>query len=218
MTAGTAIVLAGGDPVDPTLRTALPTAAFVVAADSGLHAAQALDLHVDVVIGDLDSVDPGALDAAVAAGTVVDRHPAEKDATDLELALDAAIERGANRLVVAGGAGGRLDHLLANLALFASPRFDDVEIEAHVGAAKVTVVHAGRTATLQGGPGSIVTLVPFGGDAVGISTRGLEYPLQHESLPSGTTRGVSNVMLATDAEVELERGTLLAVQPEGGVR
>src|SRR6185312_10494011 len=83
-----AIVLAGGDPVGPELRTFLPDTAVVIAADSGLHQATRLGLHVDYVVGDFDSADPAAVEAARAAGAVVDRHPAEKDATDLELALD----------------------------------------------------------------------------------------------------------------------------------
>src|SRR6476661_2130701 len=89
----TAIVFAGSRPVVPELREWLPTAADVVAADSGLGVATALGVHVDHLVGDLDSVDPAAVAAAEAAGTTVDRHPAEKDATDLELAIDAAVAR-----------------------------------------------------------------------------------------------------------------------------
>src|SRR6476646_2864971 len=80
-----AIVLAGGDPVEPTLRTLLPDDAVVIAADSGLHQAEILGLHVDYVVGDLDSADPDAVERARVAGAVVERHPAEKDATDLAL-------------------------------------------------------------------------------------------------------------------------------------
>src|ERR1700690_3756339 len=83
-----AIVLAGGDPVEPRLRTFLPDDAVVVAADSGLHQAELLGLRVDYVVGALDSADPDAVDRARAAGAVVERHPADKDATDLELAFD----------------------------------------------------------------------------------------------------------------------------------
>jgi thiamine pyrophosphokinase len=213
------IVLAGGDPVEPSLRTRLPDASYVVAADSGLHAADVLGLRVDRVVGDFDSVDPDALDAAVARGATVDRHPTAKDATDLELALHDAVAQDSPRIVLVGGDGGRLDHLLANVLLLASPAFADRHVEAHVGDARLTIVHGGRGAvTLDGEEGSLLTLLPLCGPAIGVVTSGLEYPLRHEDLPCGTSRGVSNVMAATPAMVELDRGTLLVVQPTGGAR
>ena len=214
-----AIVLAGGDPVEPTLRRLLCADAVVVAADSGLHQAELLGLRVDFVVGDLDSADPAAVERARAAGAVVERHPVDKDATDLELALDVARERGARRITVVGGAGGRLDHFLANVALLASPRFADVEIDARLGEAYVVVVQGGRPPhVMTGTVGSIVTLLPAGGDACGITTEGLRYPLHGETLGRGTTRGVSNVLVREEGSVVLDEGTLLVIQAFGGVR
>ena len=86
---------------------------------------------------------PAAVEAADAAGTTVDRHPAEKDATDLELALDAAVARGARRVVVVDGGGDRLDHLLGNLLLLASPAFAGVAVEAFCGTARIAVARGG---------------------------------------------------------------------------
>lgn len=213
------IVLAGGDPVEPSLRTRLPGASYVVAADSGLHAAEVLGLHVDRVVGDFDSVDADALDAAIAHGATVDRHPAAKDATDLELALHDAASHDGERIVLVGGDGGRLDHLLANVLLLGATSFAERTVEAFMGDARLTVVHGRRgAARIAGEVGSLVTLLPVGGPAVGVVTSGLEYPLQHEELPVGTSRGVSNVMVATSATVELDSGTLLVVQPTGGAR
>jgi len=214
----TVIVFAGGDPVDPALRAVLPERAHVIAADSGLHAAAAVGRHVDLLIGDLDSAEPAAVEAAVAHGTVVDRHPAAKDATDLELALAVAATKG-DGIVVVGGAGGRLDHLLANVLLLASPRFASERIDAHVGDARIAVAHGGSPPLdIHGDAGSVVTLLPVGGPARGIMTEGLEYALRDEELEPGTTRGVSNVMLGLNASVALGEGTLLVIQPTAGVR
>ena len=214
-----AIVLAGGDPVEPTLRRLLCDDAVVVAADSGLHQAELLGLRVDFVVGDLDSADPAAVERARAAGAVVERHPVDKDATDLELAFDVARDRGAQRITVVGGAGGRLDHFLANVALLASPRFADVEIDARLGEAYVVVVQGGRVPhVMTGTAGSIVTLLPAGGDACGITTEGLQYPLHGETLGRGTTRGVSNVLVREEGSVVLDEGTLLVIQAFGGAR
>src|SRR4051812_49409789 len=114
------VVFAGGDPVDVRVRSALPHGAVVVAADSGLHHAQDLGIAVDIVVGDFDSVDDARLADAIGSGARAERHPAAKDFTDLELALQVADRLGATEVLVVGGAGGRLDHFLANVLLFTS--------------------------------------------------------------------------------------------------
>jgi hypothetical protein len=117
--AARAVVLAGGDlPAAEALAGVITDrfadgATLVVAADSGLDHALALGLHVDVVVGDLDSASAEGQAAARAAGSEFETHPTDKDATDLELALLSARDRGARRVTVVGGGGGRHDHLLA---------------------------------------------------------------------------------------------------------
>ena len=204
------VVVASGDGPDLTL----PAAGRVVAADGGLLRAQALGLDVDVVVGDLDSATPEAIAAAEAAGARIVRHPQAKDATDLELALDEAVALGGRRVLVVASAGGRLDHLLGSLLLLAAERYAALELDALVGDALVHVVRGERT--VHGAPGELLTLVPLGGAAEGVTTDGLEYPLRGETLGPGTTRGVSNVFLGTEARVTLERGVLLAIRPRGG--
>jgi thiamine pyrophosphokinase len=115
--------------------------------------------------------------------------------------------------VVLGGHGGRLDHLLANALLLASGRLAAVDVVAQMGAARVTVVRPGRAAALDGPIGDLVTLLPAHGDALGVATEGLLYPLADEDLPAGTSRGVSNELVAATAAVSLREGVLLAVQP-----
>ncbi len=207
-----AVVFTGGDPPPSAVAVHLPAAALVIAADSGLEHAAALGRPVDLVVGDLDSVDPELLAAARASGTTVEAHPREKDHTDLELALDAALIRGARAVTVVGGHGGRLDHFLANLTLLASARFAATRLDAWVGAAHVVVVHDDEV--LEGRPGSLVSLIPLGGPVGGIRTDGLRYPLTDEDLDAGTTRGVSNEFLESAARVRVRTGTLLAIRPD----
>lgn len=206
-----AVVVAGGPPPDPESALAVPLGARVIAADEGLEHAVALGLEVSVAVGDFDSVSPEALAAAEAAGVRIERYPAEKDATDLELALDLAITLGARRvLVLAGDGAGRLDHLLAALLLLASPRYNGVEIDAHVGSTRVHVVRGQRE--LSGDPGDLVTLLAVGGMAEGVRTDGLAYPLRGETLGPGSTRGVSNVFDTDTVHISLDRGVLLAIR------
>jgi thiamine pyrophosphokinase len=195
----------------------MPPDALVIAADSGVDYAYDIGLRVDVAIGDFDSVSPGGLARAESEGARIERHPAAKDKTDLELALDEAVHLGGTDIVVLGVGGGRLDHLLANVLLMASPRFSGCRLTAFDGAARVHVVHGGEPATsLPGEVGELITLLPVGGAASGITTEGMRYPLRRDSLSPGTSRGVSNVIATVPAWVQLDDGVLLAVFPGQG--
>jgi thiamine pyrophosphokinase len=208
------VVVTGGDPVDPAHLPPLPPGTRVVAADSGVEQAQALGLEIDVAIGDFDSVAPHALDAARDAGAAIDEHPAVKDATDLELALDRAIglrDPAATHVHVLGGHGGRLDHLLANVLLLARDAYAGVTLTAQMGLGRVTVI---RTSSVLAGPvGDLVTLLPVGGPARAVTTTGLLYPLTGEDLEPGSTRGVSNELVDDTARIDIAGGVLLAIQP-----
>lgn len=207
----TIVVVTGGDPVAVDHRRHVPDGALVIAADSGIEHAHALGLRVDVAVGDFDSVDPTALRRAEADGADIERHPAAKDATDLELALDAARQRGARRVVVFGGHGGRLDHLLGNALVLAGPATRGMELVAHMGRATVTVVRG--EADITGRVGEVVSLLAAHGPAHGVTTRGLLYPLDGEDLHPGSTRGISNELVERPARVHVSDGTLLVVQP-----
>lgn len=207
------VVFTGGDPIDPATSLTWPVGAFVIAADSGLHGALALQKKVDLAVGDFDSVDPGVLERAEQSGVVVERHPPDKDHTDLELALDRAVLLGARRILVVGGHGGRVDHFLANLLALASPKYAALHIEACLGPARVHVVR--DRVVLDGAAGDVVTLLPLHGPALGVTTEGLRFPLTAERLSVGSTRGVSNELVSDRGVVTLDSGVLLAIQPGG---
>lgn len=206
----TVVLFSGGD--EPLPRWAggeLPDDAYLVAADSGLDHAQRLGLDADLLVGDLDSVTDGAVAATHAT---IERHPADKDATDLELALEAAMARDPDRVLVLGGQGGRFDHLVATIDLLASDRWAGVDLEWVSERARVRFVRGG--VTLHGAVGSHLTLLARDGPADGVTTTGLRWDLDHETLHPGHTRGVSNVFRAPVATVRLGSGLLVAIQPD----
>ena len=208
-----AVVVGGGGPpaVRPDQLGPLGDEPLVVAADSGLEGARALGLAPALVVGDMDSVGADALAAAEADGVPVERHPAAKDATDLDLAIDAALAREPRRLLVITGAGDRFDHALAVALSLAGPRLAEVPVEAWIGPAHLWVVR--DRLTLEAPAGTLVSLLPAHGPARGVTTTGLRYPLAGEDLAPGTTRGVSNEVVAARATVEVRDGVLLAVLP-----
>jgi thiamine pyrophosphokinase len=203
----TVVVLCGGP--DRPSPAALPAASAVVAADGGVELALELGLTVDLAVGDFDSVSEEAL----AASAQVERHPASKDASDLELALDAALRLRPERIAVLGGGGGRLDHLLGILLVLAAEAYAGVRVDAQLGAAAVHVVRGERR--LAGEPGELISLFAAHGPAAGVVTEGLTYPLRGETLEPGSSRGLSNVFAEPEARIALEQGVLLAVRPNG---
>jgi thiamine pyrophosphokinase len=205
------VVVAGGDPPHPDAALAVPRGAHVIAADGGLEHAHALGLEVATAIGDFDSVRQSAIDTATSAGSRLVRHPADKDATDLELALDAALEAHPSRILVLGSDGGRLDHLLAALLLLGSMRYAEVEIDALIGPAQVHVIRGQRR--FSGEPGRLVSLLALHGRADGVWTEGLAYPLAGETLEAGSSRGVSNVFTSGTARVRVDKGVVVAIRP-----
>ena len=204
----TILIFAGGDLPDARLADELPTADLVVAADSGYDVALHLGHRVDVLVGDMDSIS----DVAIPDQVRVERHPADKDQTDLDLAFDLALTEDPGRVVVVGGTGGRLDHEVSTSGLLCADRWADIdEIDWVSPRGWAHVVR--RRRILHADVGATISLIPVGGWAIGVATSGLEWELRGEDLEAGSTRGVSNVMKAPFAEVRLESGCLLAVFP-----
>lgn len=205
----TAVILAGGDAVHLDLIDDVPDGAYVIAADSGLDQAHRLDLMVDLIVGDLDSVSAKAL--AEAEGIPIEQYPTDKNFTDLELALDAAVRLDADRIIVLGGHGGRLDHFLGNAAVLTAPGLRNRRVEWLAGYAHVYVVN--RWTQLHGSVGATVSLLAVGGPATGVKTQGLRWPLAGDTLEPWQARGLSNQFSSPIATVNLESGILLAVIP-----
>jgi thiamine pyrophosphokinase len=205
-----AVIFANGlFPEPESHRRLLGPDDLIVAADGGVAHARALGVTPHVVIGDLDSLPPKVRAELEAAGTRFISYPPAKDETDLELALLYVAERGAREILILGALGGRLDQMLANLLLLTLPA---------VAQADVRIFERDQTAFLirsqtviEGEPGDVVSLIPLGGDAVGVTAEGLRWPLGDEVLRFGPARGISNVLLGRHARVCVREGTLLCV-------
>ena len=205
------LVVAGGEPWSGPLPNLGNSFSRVIAADSGIDLALQLGLSVSVVIGDMDSAAPAALAQAERDGARIDRHPKDKDATDLELALDLACSDGATRIVVIGGSGGRMSHFLGNAALLASAKYAAITISWLLPGTDVHVVNPSRPVIIAGGKGDLLSLIPLGGACTGVTATSLRWPLEDDDLTSAATRGLSNEMLTDQTELTVADGTLLAV-------
>jgi thiamine pyrophosphokinase len=205
-----ALVVLGGDPLGSEGWLRGIPADVVIAADGGAASCAAAGRRPDLVVGDLDSLDEPALAAFAAGGTRVERHPAEKDQTDAELALEAAVRAGADEIVVVGAFGGpRLDHELANLLLLARPDLAAIDLAIVTERLTLRALRGPGILELGGSPGDWVSLVPLSETVAGVATDGLRYPLRHEPLARGSSRGVSNELTGVRASVEAGSGILL---------
>ncbi len=208
-----AIIIANGQGMDAEPgRAEVRPGDWIVAADGGAVWALAWGLEPDLVIGDMDSLPPAVRARLEAQGCRFLHHPRRKDETDLELALRHVVEQGAREIIILGAWGGRLDHALANVLLLTLPILAGVRVRFVDGDDPAVLVRGGETLRLVGRPGDLVSLLPLGGDAQGVTTEGLAWALGNERLRFGFSRGVSNEMTALTARVTVGAGLLLVVR------
>jgi thiamine pyrophosphokinase len=207
------IVVVASGAFAPEDEAWLDGADLVIAADGGADVLDRLGRRPDRLVGDLDSADPALVGRHATDGTRVDRHPADKDASDTELAVHAAVAEGADRIDLLGATGGgRLDHALANLLMLADQELAGVGLRAIADETTVRAVRGGQELALDGDVGDLVSLLPIGGDAIGVTTTGLRWALNAATLRIGRSRGLSNVVVEAGASVRLDTGVLLVFE------
>ncbi|CAN5821885.1 thiamine diphosphokinase [soil metagenome] len=213
-----AIVVADGDHAPGALAALARSepGALVIAADGGARRALDEGVRPDIVIGDGDSLAAEVRASLEQMGVPLRLEDPDKDESDTELCLLAALESGAQRILILGALGGRRpEHSVANLLLLADERFDGRSVVVLDGATRVTRMGTptGEGALgLQGRPGHFVSLFALDGEVRGVRTEGLRFPLHAETLLLGRTRGLSNEMLGERARVTTQLGRLLVIQ------
>ena len=181
----------------------------VIAADGAWAKAVDAGIPVNLVIGDLDSLTSDERASLQRSGIEIQVHPPDKDFTDLELAVDCALTSSAQRLIVFGAFGGRIDHTLANVLLLEKAVEQGVEVELIAGDETAWLIR-GDFALPVGRAGDRISLVPLS-DEVVVRTDGLRYRLHDESLRRASARGVSNAIDRLPVRIAVRSGTLLVV-------
>lgn len=184
----------------------------VIAADGGALHCLKKGIIPDLLVGDFDSLSRTYVKSLKEQGAEILQYPAQKDQTDLELALDAAVQKGAEEIIIFGALGGRWDMTLANIMLLGRAQTANCRIRMMDGSLEMQVIRSGQKIRLKGQKGDTVSLIPLAQDAEGISLEGLEYPLCDETLKLGSTRGISNVMLGCRASASLRKGLILCIR------
>jgi len=181
----------------------------IIAADGGLKHCMKLGLTPHIIVGDMDSVDPTDLADLESKGVEIERHPSRKDETDLWLAVQTAMQKKPDEIIILGAMGGRWDMTFANVLLLVSPQLQAIETRILDGNQEIFVLHGGQKVKLLGHKGDLLSLMPLINAVKGIMLTGFEYPLNNENLNLGTTRGISNVFKSDSGRIEFKKGKLL---------
>jgi thiamine pyrophosphokinase len=204
------LIFANGELPDlDRARSILQEKDYILCADGGTRHALALGLQPDLVIGDLDSAKPEQLEELKRAHVPIESFSHDKNETDLELAINRAIELNPKQIVIVGALGGRLDQTLANITLLSDMRLSKLDIRLDDGVEEILLCR--ERVEVHGRGGDIVSLLPWQGVVTGVQTDHLKWPLRQETLYPDKTRGVSNEMLAESASVAIDDGLLLVV-------
>jgi thiamine pyrophosphokinase len=202
-----ALIFANGELPDlHAARRLLADGDLLIAADGGLRHLNQMDRLPDILVGDMDSVPAADLARLTLAGVRVLRFSPQKDETDLELALQAALSAKCDPIVVVGALGGRMDQTLGNIALLTNLALRG-RLSLDDGIQQVFAIT--KELNLTGRPGEIVSLIPWGAEVSGVVTHGLRYPLKDETLLPDHARGLSNELLDSAASIQIRSGILL---------
>ncbi len=207
-----AIVFANGRmETPPTILTNIHPSDFIIAADGGTHHCKLLGITPNVIIGDFDSLDQKEIATYRQVGVEIIQYPIHKDETDLELVLHFTIEQEITDVDIIGALGDRWDMTLANILLMAHPIFSKLKIRLLDGSLELYLLRENEHLEIYGRVGDQLSLIPLAGDAHGITTHGLEYPLNDETLYFGSARGVSNVFMHDQVQIFVREGILLSI-------
>jgi thiamine pyrophosphokinase len=211
------VVVIGGDALSSAVVASLPPEALCVAADSGLDHAIVAGLTPSILVGDCDSISAAGLQWATDHDVEILAFPPDKDFTDTELALQAALEHGATTITMVSGGGDRLDHTLGAITALGHASLAQCQPGAYWGTSFVRVLHGPTTELFTGHPNATFSLLALHGQVDGVTLVGARYPLNDASLFPGSSRGVSNQTQAEELSITVAAGVLTIVFPNNGV-
>jgi thiamine pyrophosphokinase len=207
------IIISGGrfgDPIFFKKKIAEIEASLIIVCDGGMRHVRQLGIKPDVIIGDMDSIEPAQLTSYSVQGVQIIKYPANKDFTDTELALDYAMGLKPAAVYIWGALGGRLDHTLANVFLLRKGK--DASIKTYLIDEYCEAFIVDKEAAFVDAKGVTVSLFAFSPKVEGLSLSGFFYPLKDAILTMGESLGVSNIIDEAYAKISVRAGNLLVIR------
>jgi thiamine pyrophosphokinase len=205
------LIFIGGDPPHPNVRQHLPADAYVIAADSGYAHAIAMGFVPNELVGDMDSITAVDLSDARDLNILISQFPTDKDLTDTEIAIASAIARQSTHITVVSGGGDRFDHVLGMVHSLASSALT-VETTLLIGTTRVSYATYTKEFRITTQSGNTISLIPLGG-AAAVTTTGLQWELNNDTLQSFASRGVSNIATGESVSISVTDGSLAVIEP-----
>ena len=207
------VVLGGALIIEPWIKDVFKSCDIIIAADSGVSHCIKLNVIPNICIGDFDSISNKDLDTAHKLGWKIKRYPEEKNKTDGQLAIEEAINLGAETIHILAGVFGdsRFDHRIGNILLLASELLVNKDVRLIEKNIEISLINSKSSHILDNCKGAILSLIPLTNQVKNIKTIGLKYNLLGENLNIGATRGISNIVLDNHAEISVSNGKLLII-------
>ncbi|SHJ58477.1 thiamine diphosphokinase [Tepidibacter formicigenes] len=183
---------------------------YVICADGASNHAYKMKITPNIILGDLDSINKEVKSYFMNKNIKFNTFPSKKDKTDTEICIDYAINLGAREIVLLGVIGSRMDHSLANINILYYLLRQG--IKASIINENNEIYITDSEIEITGKQGDIVSIIPLYNDVVGVTLKGLEYPLNNFNLSFGSSRGVSNVMMSDRCKISLKKGCLLVIK------
>lgn len=186
---------------------------YTIVADSGMEFMKRVGLVPDMILGDFDSVNPKTLDFfKEKQGIVWKQLNPVKDDTDTESALRQAIDLGAKEIMILGGTGTRLDHVLGNISLLGIGLEENVEIQLVDSHNCIRMINKGICLERTKQFGNMVSLIPYSEKVKGLTLEGFKYPLKEFTMGGFSSLGISNEIVEEIAKISFEEGILLVIE------
>ncbi|TCT16951.1 thiamine pyrophosphokinase [Natranaerovirga pectinivora] len=183
---------------------------YTMVVDGALDIIKDSQVKVDLIIGDLDTVDENLVLQFRDKGVEVIQFSPDKDYSDTHLALIKALELNASDITIVGGIGTRMDHTLANIHTLMIPT--EKNIPCRIVNENNIIQCTNNTLALENTFGEYISLIPLTTEVSGISSKGLKYSLDNDKLVIGASIGISNEIIDKNAFITIKEGILIVIQ------
>ncbi len=204
------IIASGTVEYTRKISKTIKSAQLIVCADGGARHLKALDISPHVLIGDFDSIQKDDLLFYQKKNVEIISFSPKKNQTDSELCVNWALENSATDITMIGVTGTRMDHTLANILLL--KKLAQKNIPARIINPNNEIFAVMKKTWINGSIGELLSIIPITEKVAGVTLKGLEYPLKNETIPMGSSLGISNVFKETSVCVDIKEGILLVTK------
>ncbi|QZY57116.1 thiamine diphosphokinase [Crassaminicella profunda] len=182
----------------------------IICADGGARHLFKMNILPHMIVGDLDSIDEDTKEYFEKENIALYKFPKKKDYTDMELAIEYALKKGATEIVFLGAIGSRMDHTIANITLLRPLAEKGIKAKIMNEHNEIMVIE--NSLEIEGEIGDTLSIIPLSEEVVGVTLKGLEYPLEDATIPMGSSIGISNRFMSTKAKINIKKGKLLVIK------